>query len=446
MSRGMYEIISSKRDGGELSGEDIATAVNGYVAGTIPDYQMAALLMAIYLRGLSDRELGDLTRLMMASGDTLPLPGMPFPVIDKHSTGGVGDKVTFIVAPLVAACGVGVAMLSGRGLGHTGGTLDKMEAIPGARVFLEPDEFRDVLRQTGMVIAGQTDRLVPADKKIYALRDATATVSSIPLIASSIMSKKLALGSNGVVMDIKTGSGAFMRAQEDALRLAGKMADIGAEVGRPVVGLLTDMDQPLGLAVGNSLEMIESLECLKGRGPADLMAVTLAMGVEMLVMAGAESDPGKARARLLATIASGSALDVFRRFIAAVGGDARVCDDYRFFPQAQLALPLTAPHGGFVARIDAFEVGMAAIDTGGGRRRKEDTVDPSAGFLLKVKVGDRIAAGDVVATVFGSCLREKLEAAGDRLLGAIVVADAPPTPRPLVSHRITPAGIAPFSS
>lgn len=444
MSHGMYEIISRKRDGGELSTAEIATAVDGYVGGSIPDYQMAALLMAIYLRGLADRELGDLTRLMRDSGDTLPLPGMPFPVIDKHSTGGVGDKVTFVVAPLVAACGVGVAMLSGRGLGHTGGTLDKMESIAGARVFLEPDEFRRVLKETGMVIAGQTDRLVPADKKIYALRDATATVSSIPLIASSIMSKKLALGADGVVMDIKTGSGAFMRDLDDALRLGKKMADIGAEVGRPVVGLLTDMDQPLGLAVGNSLEMIESIECLKGRGPADLMEVTLALGVEMLRMAGRETDSAKARERLLATIADGSALVVFRRFVAAVGGDERVCDDYGRFPQATLTLPVSAPRAGVIARIDALEVGMAAIDTGAGRRRKEDTVDPSAGFLLKVKVGDRVEAGAPLATVLGCLPRERLEAAAQRLLAAIVIADSPRPARPLISHRITSAGIEPF--
>ena len=288
MANGMYEIISKKRDGLELEREEIAFVISGYVKGDIPDYQVAAWLMAIYIRGLNDRELADLTEIMLDSGDRIPLDGVPGKKIDKHSTGGVGDKISFVVAPLLAACGVRVPMLSGRGLGHTGGTLDKLEAIPGMNVFLDPEQFREVLAATGMVICGQTDNIVPADKKLYALRDATATVSCIPLIASSIMSKKLALGSDGIVLDVKTGSGAFMKDEQDSIRLCRTMVAIGEKTGRPTLGIISSMDQPLGRAVGNSLEIIESIEALKGRGPDDVMQVTYALGWCMLRAAGKE--------------------------------------------------------------------------------------------------------------------------------------------------------------
>ncbi len=283
---GMYEIISKKRDGLELDREEIAFVVSGCAKGELPDYQVAAWLMAVYLRGLSERETADLTELMLASGDRIPLDTVPGPKIDKHSTGGVGDKISFVVAPLVAACGVKVPMLSGRGLGHTGGTLDKLEAIPGLNVFLTAAEFRRVLAESGMVICGQTEAIVPADKKLYALRDATATVGSIPLIASSIMSKKLALETDGIVLDVKTGSGAFMKDERDALRLCRAMVAIGEATGRPTLGLITSMDQPLGRAVGNGLEIVESIEALKGRGPEDIMQVTYALGYCMLRAAG----------------------------------------------------------------------------------------------------------------------------------------------------------------
>jgi pyrimidine-nucleoside phosphorylase len=304
MTNGMYEIISKKRDGFELDRRDIAFVVSGCAKGEIPDEQVAAWLMAVYLRGLSDRELADLTEIMLASGDRVSLDEVAGKKVDKHSTGGVGDTVSFVVAPLVAACGVRVPMLSGRGLGHTGGTLDKLEAIPGMNVFLSADEFRRVLAETGMAISGQTETIVPADKRLYALRDATATVGSIPLIASSIMSKKLALGTDGIVLDVKTGSGATMKDEADSLRLCRTMVALGEKAGRPTVGLLTSMDQPLGRAVGNSLEIVESIEALKGQGAEDLMEVSYALGFCMLNLAGKNISYKAAEEAFEAAIAS----------------------------------------------------------------------------------------------------------------------------------------------
>ena len=443
MAAGMYEIISRKRDGQELSREEIAFVIDGYVRGTVPDYQAAAWLMAVYIRGLSDRELGDLTAIMLASGDRIPLDGVPGAKIDKHSTGGVGDKVSFVVAPLLAACGVRVPMLSGRGLGHTGGTLDKLESIPGMNVFLTVEQFRRVLADTGMVICGQTDNVVPADKKLYALRDATATVSSIPLIASSIMSKKLALGADGIVLDVKTGSGAFMREEADAIRLCRTMVAIGTQTGRPTLGLISSMDQPLGRAVGNSLEMIESIEALQGRGPADLMEVTFALGWLMLRAAGQEMPYIQAQARFQEAIASGRALDVFRRFVAAQGGDARVCDDTALLPAAALREELTAPQAGWIAAIDSFAVGMAAIDTGAGRRRKEDAVAHGAGFVFHANVGDWVKKGQALLTIH-SDRPELLPSVRERLLAAIRLRPQPVTRPRMVLHLADADGVRPW--
>ena len=443
MAAGMYEIISRKRDGQELSREEIAFVIDGYVRGTVPDYQAAAWLMAVYIRGLSDRELADLTAIMLASGDRIPLDGVPGAKIDKHSTGGVGDKVSFVVAPLLAACGVRVPMLSGRGLGHTGGTLDKLESIPGMNVFLTVEQFRRVLADTGMVICGQTDNVVPADKKLYALRDATATVSSIPLIASSIMSKKLALGSDGIVLDVKTGSGAFMREEADAIRLCRTMVAIGAQTGRPTLGLISSMDQPLGRAVGNALEMIESIEALQGRGPADLMEVTFALGWLMLRAAGREMPYAQAQARFQEAVASGRALDVFRRFVAAQGGDARVCDDPSLLPAAALHEELTAPQAGWIAAIDSFAVGMAAIDTGAGRRRKEDAVAHGAGFVFHANVGDWVKKGQALLTIH-SDRPELLPSVRERLLAAIRLRPQPVTRPRMVLHLADADGVRPW--
>ncbi len=440
MANGMYEIISKKRDGLELNREEITFVISGYIKGEIPDYQVAAWLMAIYIRGLNARELADLTEIMLASGDRIPLDGVAGKKIDKHSTGGVGDKISFVVAPLLAACGVRVPMLSGRGLGHTGGTLDKLEAIPGMDVFLSGERFRSVLAETGMVICGQTDNIVPADKKLYALRDATATVSCIPLIASSIMSKKLALGSDGIVLDVKTGSGAFMKDEQDSIRLCRTMVAIGEKSGRPTLGIISNMDQPLGRAVGNSLEMIESFEALQGRGPADVMEVTFALGWCMLRAAGKETGYAQALEMFQKAIASGQALDVFRRFIAAQGGNPKVCDDYSLLPACRHQEEFPSPTAGHVERIDSFEVGMAAIDTGAGRRRKEDTVAHGAGFIFHANVGDKVEKGQPLLTIH-SDRPDTLPAVRERLLAAIHIGARPVARPKMILHLVDKDGV-----
>ena len=443
MANGMYEIISKKRDGLELDREEIAFVISGYVRGDIPDYQVAAWLMAIYIRGLSKRELADLTEIMLDSGDRIPLDTVSGKKIDKHSTGGVGDKISFIVAPLVAACGVSVPMLSGRGLGHTGGTLDKLEAIPGMNVFLKPTQFREVLASTGMVICGQTENIVPADKKLYALRDATATVSCIPLIASSIMSKKLALGSDGIVLDVKTGSGAFMKDEQDSIRLCRTMVAIGEKTGRPTLGIISSMDQPLGRAVGNSLEIIESIEALKGKGPEDIMQVTYALGYCMLQAAGSKLSYTQALERFTEAIASGRALEVFRRFIAAQGGDAKVCDDYSILPASSQQVEFTAPVSGYVSRIDSYAVGMAAIDTGAGRRKKEDAIAYGSGFVFYANVGDRIEKGQPLVTIH-SDRPEQTPAVLERLGKAIQIGPRPVARPKMVLHLVDKDGVRPW--
>jgi len=443
MANGMYEIISKKRDGLELDREEISFVISGYVRGDIPDYQVAAWLMAVYIRGLSERELADLTEIMLASGDRIPLDEVPGKKIDKHSTGGVGDKISFIVAPLVAACGPRVPMLSGRGLGHTGGTLDKLEAIPGMNVFLTPGQIRSVLAETGMVICGQTDNIVPADKKIYALRDATATVGCIPLIASSIMSKKLALGTDGIVLDVKTGSGAFMKDEQDALRLCRAMVAIGEKTGRPTLGVISSMDQPLGRAVGNSLEIIESIEALKGQGPEDIMQVTYALGFCMLRAAGHKTSYAQAGEMFREAIASGRALDVFRRFIAAQGGDPRVCDDFSLLPAASQKVEFPAPASGFITAIDAFRVGMAAIETGAGRRKKEDAVAFGSGFVFHANVGDRIEKGQSIVTVH-SDRPERTPEVLERLGQAIRIGSRSVAKPKMVLHLVDKDGVHPW--
>jgi pyrimidine-nucleoside phosphorylase len=443
MASGMYEIISRKRDGLELEREEIAFVISGYVNGDIPDYQVAAWLMAVYIRGLSERELADLTEIMLDSGDRIPLDAVAGKKIDKHSTGGVGDKISFVVAPLLAACGLRVPMLSGRGLGHTGGTLDKLEAIPGMNVFLKQELFQKVLAETGMVICGQTDNIVPADKKLYALRDATATVSCIPLIASSIMSKKLALGSDGIVLDVKTGSGAFMKDEQDSIRLCRTMVAIGEKTGRPTLGIISSMDQPLGRAVGNSLEIIESIEALKGKGPTDIMEVTFALGFCMLQAAGKEMGYAQAVEMFQEAIASGRALDVFRRFIAAQGGDHKVCDDYSLLPASAQQVEFKAPLSGYVARIDSFEVGMAAIDTGAGRRKKEDSIGYGSGFIFHANVGDKVEKGQKLVTIH-SDRPEQTPAVLERLGTAIEFSPQPTAKPKMVLHLVDKDGVRPW--
>jgi len=436
----MYEIISKKRDGHTLSKEELQAVIDGYVADSIPDYQVSALLMSIFLNGLDLRETEDLTGIMLRSGDTISLDGIDGIKVDKHSTGGVGDKVSFIVSPIVAACGVKVPMLSGRALGHTGGTLDKLESIPGFNVFLTVEEFRDVLARCGMVISGQTENIVPADKKLYALRDTTATVNSIPLITSSIMSKKLALGTDAIVLDVKTGSGAFLPDIRDGKKLCQSMVNIGEKSGRKTLGLITNMNEPLGNAVGNSVEIIESIECLKGKGPKDLMDVTLALGSCMLIAAGVEEKFNRGIKRLRETIRSGRALEIFRNFIEAQKGDPGVCRDYSLFGKSSTSWELISPKTGHILSVNAFEVGMCAIDIGAGRREKEDEIDHTAGFIFHKRSGDRIDAGEKILTVYSSG-KENRKAVEQRLLNAVNISSGVPVPPEMVLFFADHSGI-----
>jgi len=388
------ELIRRKRDGGALGDEEIRAFVRGYTDGAVPDYQASALLMAIYFRGLAGEELAALTDAMLHSGDVVELDALPGAKVDKHSTGGVGDKISLHLAPAVAACGVRVPMISGRGLGHTGGTLDKLESIPGFRVDLSIDEFRDTLARCGMALIGQTERLTPADKKLYALRDVTGTVESIPLIAASIMSKKLAEGIDGLVLDVKVGSGAFMKTRERAQELARTLVEIGRRAGKRCSALITDMDQPLGRWVGNAVEVQESIEVLSGRGEPDLVELTLALGAEMLMLGGAARSVEEGRERIATSLKDGSALARFRQCVELQGGE--LPESTRGW-LAEDTVRVTAPQAGIVGAIDAEAVGMAAIALGAGRLRKEDAIDPGTWIWLKKKVGERVEIGEDVA-------------------------------------------------
>ncbi|HET6284551.1 MAG TPA: thymidine phosphorylase [Polyangia bacterium] len=392
--------IAAKRDGGELPDQAIRAILDGAVAGRIPDYQLAALLMAIVWRGMSPRELATWMDAMITSGDRIVLDDIAGRKVDKHSTGGVGDKVSICLAPLVAACGVPVPMMAGRALGHTGGTLDKLESIPGFRTDLDPAAFRRVLRRTGMVLAGQSRRLVPADRLLYALRDATATVESIPLIASSILSKKVAEGADALVMDVKVGSGAFLPGRTQARRLARTLIDLGARSGLEVVALLTAMDQPLGREVGNASEIREAIEILAGGGPADTRALTIRLGAEMLLLGRAARDLSDGARRIQAAIASGAGLDRLRRCVEAQGGDPRAIDDPGRLPRARFAGRIRAGRSGTISRLDAGLIGRGATLLGAGRMSKEDTVDAAVGVSFHHKLGEAVTRGQPICTVF----------------------------------------------
>ena len=396
MTLALPELIRKKRDGGALGGDEIDAFIAGCVDGSVPDYQAAALLMAVYFRGLDDEELSRWTQAMLHSGDVLDLSDLPGVKVDKHSTGGVGDMVSLALAPLCAACGVVVPMISGRGLGHTGGTLDKLEAIPGFRTDLPEARFRAVLGEVGACLIGQSDRLAPADRRLYALRDVTGTVESIPLIASSIMSKKLAEGIDALVLDVKVGSGAFMKTVERARALAGTLCAIGRGAGKRVTALLTDMDQPLGRFVGNALEVREAIRTLRGTGAPDVRALTLALGVEMVMLAGRADSPAAARAALERAIASGAALDRLAQLVVAQGGAASAVLE-EALPEAPGRAEVKSAGAGTVAAIDAEAIGLAALSLGAGRVRKEDAIDPAVGVELLCKRGDAVAAGQVLA-------------------------------------------------
>jgi pyrimidine-nucleoside phosphorylase/thymidine phosphorylase len=394
-----YEVIHAKRDGRSIAAPDLAALVDGFTAGEVPDYQMAAFCMAVFFRGMDDGEVRALTEAMLRSGDVLDLSDVPGAKVDKHSTGGVGDKVSLALAPLAASCGVKVPMISGRGLGHTGGTLDKLEAIPGFRTDLPVDRFRALVREVGACLVGQTARLAPADRRLYALRDVTATVESIPLIAASIMSKKLAEGIDALVLDVKVGSGAFMKTLDEAGALARTLGAIGRAMGKQVSALLTDMSQPLGRAVGNALEVAEAVELLRGGGPPDLREVTVELTAEMLVLGGAASDRAEARARVAGAIADGRGLAKLEEIVRAQGGDPRALHDPERLPRAPRTYEVGAEAAGIIQAVDAEALGLAAVALGAGRARVEDRVDPAVGLLVHRRIGDRVEPGEPLCTV-----------------------------------------------
>ncbi len=433
-------LIERKRDGGALAEAEWRELVQAYTAGRVPDYQMAALLMAVVFRGLEPPELDALTEAMLASGDRFRFDGWTTPRVDKHATGGVGDKTSLILAPLLAACGVAVPTMSGRGLGHTGGTLDKLEAIPGFRTRLTLREAEAQVRAIGCVMLGQSDEIAPADRKLYALRDVTGTVESVPLISASIMSKKLAEGLSGLVLDVKTGSGAFLPEPGRALELARTMIGLGVARGCPTVALLTAMDRPLGHACGNALEVEEALLLLHGEGPPDLRELTLALGVEMLRLAEPTVPAVDARRRLEDALGSGRALERFARLVEAQGGNPAIADDPGALPQAAEVELYEAPADGFVARVEPRTIGRAIVALGGGRNRVEDEVDPAVGFVITVKPGHEVRRGEPLASVFA---RDEAGAAeGLAALGeAIVISEAPPPATALISHRVTALGV-----
>ncbi len=394
------ELITQKRDGGRHTAEQIAELIAGLMRGQVADYQMSAWLMAAYLRGLDDREMVALTEAMLHSGDVLRLRRVGRAKVDKHSTGGVGDKISICLAPAVAACGVAVPMISGRGLGHTGGTLDKLEAIPGYNVRLEPREFERIVARLGCSMIGQTERIAPADRRIYALRDVTGTVECIPLIVASILSKKLAAGLDSLVLDVKVGRGAFMKDREAARELARGLVRVTRRAGKRAVALLTDMSSPIGNTIGNANETAEAIAVLQGGGPEDTRELTLALGAEMLVLGGAERRRSAARRQIARVLADGRALDVFRRMVEAHGGDPRVVDDVRRLPRARRRVEVTAARGGVVQRIDALELGLVAVALGAGRTRADQVVDPGVGIELAAKPGVAVSRGERLATLW----------------------------------------------
>jgi pyrimidine-nucleoside phosphorylase len=433
-------LIEKKRDGGRLDPGEWRALIMAYAAGHVPDYQMSAFLMACFLKGLDRAETAALTEAMLNSGARFDLSSLGKPRIDKHSIGGVGDKVSLVLAPLVSVLGVAVPMVSGRGLGHTGGTLDKLESIPGFRTNLTLAEAREQLEAIGCALIGQTSEIAPADRKMYALRDATSTVESIPLIASSIMSKKLAEDLTGLVIDVKRGSGAFLTSFEQEVELAKEMIQLGDVHGCPVVAVFTAMDRPLGRACGNALEVEEAIAALKGEGPDDLIEVTLALGAEMLVLAGVAHDLEAGRADLSEALSSGRGAEQFRRIIEGQGGNPYVLDDPAVLPQAAECELFTAPRSGFVVRVEPRAVGRGIIALGGGRTTMTDTVDPAVGFVITAKPGDWVDAGEPMSSIYA---RDKsgIERGRAALRMAIAISDEAEPPLPLVSHRVTKAGV-----
>ncbi|WPP42637.1 pyrimidine-nucleoside phosphorylase [Paenibacillus hunanensis] len=417
----MVDLIEKKRDGKELSTEEINFIIKGYTDGEIPDYQVSAFAMATFFKDMTDRERADLTMAMVNSGETIDLSAIEGVKVDKHSTGGVGDTTTLVLAPLVAALDIPVAKMSGRGLGHTGGTVDKLESVEGFHVEITKDEFIKLVNENKIAVIGQSGNLTPADKKLYALRDVTATVNSIPLIASSIMSKKIAAGADAIVLDVKTGAGAFMKTPEAAKELAHAMVSIGNNVGRKTMAVISDMSQPLGLAIGNSLEIQEAIDTLKGQGPKDLEELCYALGSQMVYLAGKADSLEDAKAKLQEVIQNGKALEKFKQFLASQGGDASVVDHPERLPQAQYRIELPAKQDGVVAELVADEIGTAAMLLGAGRATKESEIDLAVGLMLNKKVGDTVKAGDSLVTIHAN--RENVDDVMAKLYDSIRIAD-----------------------
>ena len=415
----MVDVIEKKRNGEELTTEEIKFFVNGYTEGKIPDYQVSSLMMAIYFQDMNDRERADLTMAMVESGDKINLSGIEGIKVDKHSTGGVGDTTTLSLAAMVAAVGVPVAKMSGRGLGHTGGTIDKLESISGFHVELSSEQFTKQVNDIKMAVIGQSGNLTPADKKLYALRDVTGTVPSIPLIASSIMSKKIAAGADAIVLDVKTGEGAFMKTLEDSISLAKAMVQIGNRVGRNTMAIISDMSQPLGYAIGNALEVKEAIDTLKGNGPEDLQELCYTLGAQMVVLGGKAKTIEEARSLLVEVVQNGKAIEVFKKFIEAQGGDASVVDNPSLLPQAKFQIELPAKQDGYVAKMEADEIGVAAMLLGAGRATKESEIDLAVGLILHKKVGDQVKQGGSLATIYSNT--DDVQNVLDKLYAHIVI-------------------------
>ena len=425
------DLIAKKRDGHSLTEEEISFLIDNYTKGIIPDYQMSAWAMAVYFRGMDNRETRALTQAMIQSGETIDLSPIKGTIVDKHSTGGVGDTTTIVLAPLVAAAGVPVAKMSGRGLGHTGGTIDKLETIPGMRLDLATGKFIEQVNRIGICIVGQTGNLVPADKKLYALRDVTGTVESLPLIAASIMSKKLAAGAHAILLDVKTGSGAFMKTPEEALALAKVMVDIGQGLGHPTAALITDMDQPLGYAIGNALEVKEAIKTLQGKGPDDLTELCLTIGAHLLVLAKKTTNEEEAYQELKGLLHSGEAIDKLAQLIEAQGGNPQVVEDFDLLPKAPVLLPVVSDREGYVDKIDCYQVGHTAMLLGAGRATKEDRIDPAVGIQLCKKIGDYVNKGDLLAYIHAAQHEQGIRAK-QAVLEAYRLSDHQPTKPPLV--------------
>ena len=431
----MNDLIVKKRDGGALTTEEIRWMIRGFVDGTVPDYQMSAMAMAIYFRGMDRRETMDLTMAMLHSGETIDLSGISGVKADKHSTGGVGDKTSLVLVPMMAACGVKMAKMSGRGLGHTGGTIDKLESFPGFSTALSLEQFYENVEELGMVIAGQTADLVPADKKLYALRDVTGTVPSIPLIASSIMSKKLAAGADVIVLDVKCGGGSFMKTEQNARELAEALVAIGTDAGKKTVAVITDMDEPLGLAVGNALEVREAIAALSGERPGQLMELCDTLGACILTAAGIAKDDADARAMIERVVADGSALREFERFVAAQGGDPAAIRDPSLLPTAPVQIEVPAETGGYVNHIEAGDVGLVSMHLGGGRATKESEIDLRVGAVLRKKVGDPVEVGESIATIHAADEASAARAARD-LLACYTITPEKPEKTPFIKAII----------